>query len=162
MSLSESLNGCTFTSPGSIITSPGDTINISWSVSSFSTNVSIYLEEVQCHCSVGRVAINIRNTGTYLWRVPTNFASLCSYGFYIENMIKTNWCYDPSKFCISSTPALIPSLKPSILPTPLPTLSPSCTPSPKPSPVPSNFISLTPRGLIEFKKISCILFQNKL
>jgi hypothetical protein len=126
----EALTGCTFTSPGSVSVGYGEFINISWSSSSFNTNVRISLQEENCNCHVTTVASNILNTGRYTWQIPSTLQGLCSYGFYIENVGKTNWCYDPARICI-----LVPTSKPTSIPSSLPT-TPTVRPTTLPSGVP--------------------------
>ncbi|HLF46387.1 MAG TPA: PKD domain-containing protein [Chitinophagaceae bacterium] len=87
----------------------GATMTIQWNTGAFSGNVNLTLIDYSINPPSGTVVLsiasNISNSGTYNWTIPNTLPAKCSYGVYIENVTKTNWCYGPSNICITNAAA---------------------------------------------------------
>ena len=84
---------------------------VQWNAGAFSSNVNISLIDYSINPPSGQVvyiiAGNVANTGNYSFLIPNTLPSKCTYGVYVENIIKTNWCYGPSNICITNATAAI-------------------------------------------------------
>ena len=83
----------------------GNTMPIQWNAGAFTGNVNLSLIDYSINYPNGQVVVtiatNVANTGTYNWLIPNTLPAKCTYGLYVENIIKTNWCYGPGNICIS-------------------------------------------------------------
>ena len=101
---------CVITAPAAASSwTTGTNMPIQWNAGAFTSNVNISLIDYSIGPPSGTVvlsiATNVANTGNYNFLIPTTLPSKCTYGVYVENVNKTNWCYGPSNICITNAAA---------------------------------------------------------
>ena len=101
---------CVITAPAAASSwTTGSNMPIQWNAAAFTSNVNLSLVDYSLNIPFGQVVVtiasNVANTGNYNFLIPGTLPSKCTYGVYIENVNKTNWCYGPSNICITNANA---------------------------------------------------------